>query len=82
MFCREFEQTSFEIFGSIVEARGDESNKDRKERTRKKVPACIDQQGKIPMNVKTRTQVSKQRGLFLLYRQLKDVARADNIIPL
>ena len=67
MFCREFEQTSFEIFGSIVEARGDESNRDRKERTRRKVPACIDQQGRIPMNIKT--QVSKQRGLFLLYRQ-------------
>ena len=84
IFCREFEHTSFEIVGSIVEARGggDESNKDRKEWTRKKVPACIDQQGKVQMDIKTRTQVSKQRGLFLLYRQLKDVTRPDNIIPL
>ena len=83
MFCSEFEHTSFEVFGSIVDARGDASNGDRNERTRKKVPAYIDQEGKIQIDIKTRrTQVSKQRRLFLLYRQLNDVTRVDNIIPL
>ena len=83
MFCSEFEHTSFEVFGSIVDARGDASNRERKEWTRKKVPACVDQEGKTQMDIKTRrTQVSRQRGLFLLYRQLNDVTWVDNIIPL
>ena len=40
MFCSEFEHTSFEGFGSIVDARGDASNRERNEWTRKGASMC------------------------------------------
>ena len=93
IFCREFEHTSFEVVGSIPEARkggggrADREKKnvwelkgDKKGWTSKKVPACVDQRGRIQLDMKTRSQVSKKRRIVSALRgQVEDVIQADRV---